>query len=74
MSVICSVCDQAFDGVGPDDSWGHNSMRCTAERLPRLKLHYTQLCSVASIEVDWLQRLVTGDEAMKQIGAILSGR
>ena len=31
------------------------------------------LVSIAAIEVDWLQRLVTGDEAMKQISALMAG-
>ena len=44
------------------------------EHIAMLERHRKTLCSVASIEVDWLQRLVTGDEAMKQIGAILSGK
>lgn len=41
-------------------------------RLAELEKHYKTLCSIASIEVDWLQRLVTGDEAMRSISAILT--
>ena len=32
---------------------------------------HRQLCSIASVEMDWMQRLVSGDEAMKIIGQIL---
>lgn len=33
-----------------------------------------QLCEIAAVEMDWLQRLTSSDDAMKQISAILSGK
>ena len=42
------------------------------DRIEALEGHHKTLCSVASIEVDWLQRLVTGDEAMKQISELMT--
>mgnify|MGYP001612199831 CR=1 FL=1 len=35
---------------------------------------HKQLCEIAAVEMDWLQRLTSGDDAMKQISAILTGK
>jgi hypothetical protein len=43
------------------------------ERLRPGYMH-KQLCDIAAVEMDWRQRLVSSDDAMKRIGTILSGR
>lgn len=58
----------------PDDNPPVPCQRKFALSECRAALRFQQLCSIASIEVDWLQQLVTGDDAMKQISAILTGK
>lgn len=48
--------------------------KCDAARTPEFQRLHVQLCRIAAIEMDWLQRLISGDDAMREIGKIFNGK